>query len=102
MTDEEFAQHVPDLVSDPVVIDLPANYPLDYDEWEASGFPMGGHLPPSERAVFVKNWEDYKNRAPSTDSAGIKMAEDIHRTHVATMKKLHSGGWRYKGPTRPA
>jgi hypothetical protein len=102
MTDDEFARHLETLVPDPVVIELPAPYPLDYEEWKASGFPMGSHLPPSERAVFVKNWEDSKKHASKPDSAAIKMAEDIHRIHVSTMKKLHSGGWRYKGPTRPA
>jgi hypothetical protein len=107
MTNEEIAPYYPDLptetpASNPVIAELPIPYPLDYEEWKASGFPMGSHLPPSERAVFVKDWEDYKKRAPEADSAAIKMTEDLHRSHVATMKKLHGGGWRYKGPTKPA
>ena len=68
----------------------------DYDEWAASGFPMGGNLAPAERAVFLEDWEKVKKEATPADGPAIKRIEAIHKLHVASMKKLHSGGWRPK------
>lgn len=101
MVDDDFAFDLteiefPTLEMGPELNDLLKGEYWDYDEWAASGFPMGGTLAPAERAVFLEGWERVKKEATPADSAALKLIETAHKLHVANMKKLHSGGWRPK------